>query len=966
MIYNLIKKICNDLSCIDSGRLAPRSYFVPFSNRSFAESTTFFKARFKSDRVRVLSGTWDFIHYDDDVIPDTIDTEKLSFNNIYVPSAWQSEGYEKFRYLDKYPFSYKSNIPTGKNSCNSTGIYRRFFEVSDIDKKYIISFVKVCGSFEVYVNGNQVGYSKIAQADFNITEFIELGKNELVVVVHKWSEADLLYGQSKFEITGITGDVLIYIHDKGSLLDYFVDFKRGENAIDVNLGVLLLGTSDSVTISIEHENEKIYTASQNPEGELINFQFSGEFELYSAENPILYDLYITTIDELGYTMECVKSKIGFRESTVNSGVYLYNNVPIKIKGVNYSSEYNSNGKLLTIEDYKNDLQLIKSQNINAIKLNVDVDPIFYEICDQMGLYVIKNSSVDMSFARNSKKMKKLLKKNGLEQMAKNIISTQFYMINSKTCFTLFNLGREETDFIMLPTIEFLSDIAKVPLIYNGNNIVPIFNPSVGGLLDEINNLDNKVVFLSEFACSNGIGCASLKEFQDIIENAPCCMGGCISEFCDQYICGEGYDDCGLFTAERKPYSGAENVKYVFRPLRSRLISSDKLEVTNTNYFAKSDNLVLYLLINKDGETLSKTQLEANIDPRDTKIFDVTLGHIGGDMYLNIICEDINTNERISMEQQPISYQLTEFEFGQGKGMSLTELGDNITIKFDGGVVGISKEIGSIISYKIMGKEMLKADAIRVGGNCFNTNIFRPFVRNMNCSDNYSVMLQDFGYKIINGNGSIVSIEVKTETVIKFKNKEAFNIQDIYTINANGVIDVFSFITPLKRKLPNIDCFGKQLKLPNCYGNITYYGRGKKDNYIDMYEYAPMGLYQDSIDKVAEDYAIAQESGNHTNVHFVALTDNGKNGLMVVAKKNPFHLRVKPYSDSEIVRCYKEKCNDYKQSGIYVDINAFVSGIGSTEGGNPIAKYLVKPSEYALQFSLVPLYKENSYEKLFSN
>lgn len=968
MIYKFMDSICNNFDCIDSGRLAPHTYFVPFSSRKAAEKAPLFKERFYSDRVRVLSGNWDFKHFTDEM-PQFIDTDSFVFDTIFVPSSWESEKYEKFKYLDSYPFAFKNDVPFGKKSDNNTGIYRKHFEISDLDKKYVLSFTKVCGSFEIYVNGALVGYSKLAQADFEITPMLVIGENELVVVVHKWSEIDLLYGQSRFAMTGIVGDVLLYVHNKGSILDYSFSFNRNEDNIDVKLAILLAGTCDTINISFEKDGEVLYSVSKNPEKDVMDFEFSGEFQMYFPENPCLYDLYLTAIDEEGYTLECVKTKVGFKLPELSGG-FSYNGKQVKLKGINYSCQYDAKGKLMTCEQYLEDLNLIKKFNINAIKLNVDVDPVFYEMCDELGFYVIKNSAIDLSFGRKSKKLKKLYRKD-LDIIAKSIVATEYGIISNKACFTLFSFGQEDYDPITKHAIDYMKSEARVPLIYSDNvveegQIIPLFDTGVSLLLEEINDRDDKVLFLSEFARSNGIGCASLKELDEIIENAPCCMGGCISEFSDRYILGEGYDDCGIFTADRIPYSGAENVKFVYRPLRSRLVSGDKLEITNTNYFITSEKYEIFLVMERNGQELSCTQIDAKIEPRESRIFDVALGHLEGDMYLNIVCVDKETQEIISREQLPVSYEMTEFKPSDGEKMFVTEVGDNITIKFDGGYVRLSKELGSIVSYNIMGKDMLKADPKRLGGNCFNTNIYRPFIRNMGNDLEYTVHLQDFDYKKVYSGDKITTVEVQSETIYKLKKKDAFIIQDMFKITANGVIDVFSLITPLKRNLPNIDCFGKQIKMPNSFGNVTYYGRGEKDNYIDMYEYAPMGLYSDSVDKVAENYAIAQESGNHTNVHFVTVTDNNKNGIMIMAKKNPFHLRVKPYSDAEIKRCYQEKHNDYIQSGTYIDINAFVSGIGATEYGMPISKYLVKPSEYALQFAVMPLYKENSFEKAMFN
>ena len=967
MIYNFINNLCNNFDCIDSGRIAPRTYFVPFSSRSAAEKAPLFKERFCSDRVRVLSGNWDFKHIIGE-IPPMIDSDIFEFDTIFVPSSWESAKLERFSYLDNYPFAYKKGVPYGKNSDNNAGIYRKFFEISDLDKKYILSFIKVCGLFEVYINGIAAGFSKISKAEFDISQYLKIGQNELVVVVHKWSEAELIAGQPRFAMTGIVGDVLLFVHNKGSILDYSISYNSENEKTNVSLAVLLAGTCDTINISFEKDGDKLYSVTKRPKSDVLHIQFSGDYELYNAEKPCLYDLYITPIDEDGYTLECVKVKVGFKYPTL-CGVFNYNGKAIKLKGINYACQYNADGKLMIPSEYLEDLNLIKKYNLNAIKLNVDVDPVFYEMCDELGLYVIKKSAVDLSFARESKKTKAIYKTD-LGALVKAIVAAEYAPISNKACFTLFSFGQEDYDPITMSAIDYLKSESKVPLIYNDNvvddgQVIPLCDTGVSELLEEINDRDDKVLFLSEFARSNGLGCATLKELDEIIENAPCCMGGCITEFSDRYILGEGYDDCGIFTTERKAYSGAENVKFVYRPLRARLISNDKLEITNTNYFINSEKYAISLVMERNGRELSRTQIDANIAPRSSRIFDVALGHLEGDMYLNIVCAEKETNYVVSREQLPVSYEMTEFNPTAGKNIFVTEVADNVIVRFDGGFVRLSKELGTIVSYNIMGKEMLKSDPKRLGGNCFNTNIYRPFIRNMANDYQYTVHLQDFDYKKVYEKDKIVAVEVQTETIYKLKKKETFIIQDMYKITANGVIDVFSLITPLRRNLPNIDCFGKQIKMPNSFGNVTYYGRGEKDNYIDMYEYAPMGLYSDSVDKVAENYAIAQESGNHTNVHFVTVTDNTQNGIMILAKKNPFHLRVKPYSDEEIKRCFLEKHNNYVQSGTYIDINAFVSGIGATEDGLPISKYLVKPSEYALQFAVIPLYKENSYEKAIS-
>ena len=257
----------------------------------------------------------------------------------------------------------------------------------------------------------------------------------------------------------------------------------------------------------------------------------------------------------------------------------------------------------------------------------------------------------------------------------------------------------------------------------------------------------------------------------------------------------------------------------------------------------------------------------------------------------------------------------------------------------------------------MGKELIKPTAERKDSFSFGPNIYRPFVRNMNeKSENFVIKTMSFQCEYDKKNPSnFVSVEI--ENIFTKRNKEVFIVQDKYVVYASGVIEVFSVVTPMRRGLEAMDCFGKQIKLQNSFGLITYYGRGCEENYIDVYQHANMGLYQTAVCDTMSDYTLKQEFGNHIDVHYAIISDKEGDGVALVARQAPFQLRVSPNSDQEIVSAYLNKQSSIPQSGVYVDVNAFVSGIGNTVKGRPLAQYLIKPTEYILHFNLVPVYNK---------
>ena len=150
MFYNIIRDNYYTFKVFEQNKLAPRSYFIPFSNEKLADKTNILERRYKSDKVRCLNGVWDFKYYKSvKDLPTNFDTENIEFDQIPVPSCWQFLGYEPPFYTNiKYQFKANPpNVPTdkvagtygedingkeyvcGKEQYNSVGVYRTFVDI---------------------------------------------------------------------------------------------------------------------------------------------------------------------------------------------------------------------------------------------------------------------------------------------------------------------------------------------------------------------------------------------------------------------------------------------------------------------------------------------------------------------------------------------------------------------------------------------------------------------------------------------------------------------------------------------------------------------------------------------------------------------------------------------------------------------------------------------------------------------
>ena len=111
MIYSMNKKYYKDFSVVELGKMAARAYFIPFKTMDKLMSTDFVTERYNSDAVTVLNGEWDFRYYADCTqLEDEVDTDKLTFDKVTVPSTWQRTGYEPPCYLNtRFPFNNVDN-----------------------------------------------------------------------------------------------------------------------------------------------------------------------------------------------------------------------------------------------------------------------------------------------------------------------------------------------------------------------------------------------------------------------------------------------------------------------------------------------------------------------------------------------------------------------------------------------------------------------------------------------------------------------------------------------------------------------------------------------------------------------------------------------------------------------------------------------------------------------------------------
>jgi beta-galactosidase len=148
----------------------------------------------------------------------------------------------------------------------------------------------------------------------------------------------------------------------------------------------------------------------------------------------------------------------------------------------------------------------------------------------------------------------------------------------------------------------------------------------------------------------------------------------------------------------------------------------------------------------------------------------------------------------------------------------------------------------------------------------------------------------------------------------------------------------------------------QMGIRRNYDQITWYGRGLLENYIDRNSGFDVGIYSQQIQDFMEPYVVPQENGNRTDVRWMQFSDKKKaKGLMVVAD-SLLSMSAWPYTEQNIVAArHTDKLKD--ASFITLNIDLKQMGVGGNDSwsdvAQPLEKYQIEANPYRYSFYLMP-------------
>ena len=417
-----------DNHVLQINREPARAYFIPYGEKA-------------GDRMLSLNGEWQFRwtktpqwRIKDFYRTDFDDSGWIKFP---VPANWEvNDGNHSFGtpiYISAgYPFKidppYVMSEPkrewTTYEERNPTGQYRRTFTLPAGWQagQTFLRFEGVMSAFYVWINGKKVGYSQgsMEPSEFNITSYLQQGDNQIAVEVYKYSDGSYLEDQDFWRFGGIHRDVLLYHTPDIRLRDVAIrasmdgvlqinpqfSVYHNENGEGYRLVATLFDGARPVccdTIATDETLDLAHKASRMNEWfPQRGYRKFNRMEmkvdhprLWSVDHPNLYTLRLQLQKADGTIVEQTTQQVGFRTIEIADGRLLINGRAIKIRGVNRHEHDPYRARVMTEELMKQDLQLMKQANINAVRLaHYPNCPRWYELCDSMGMYVMDEADCE--------------------------------------------------------------------------------------------------------------------------------------------------------------------------------------------------------------------------------------------------------------------------------------------------------------------------------------------------------------------------------------------------------------------------------------------------------------------------------------------------------------------------------------------------------------------------------------------
>ena len=956
--------------------------------------TAFYK---DSQKKISLNGEWAFKYVDaPELSPEGFEQSGAceGWDKIDVPSVWQLRGYDKMHYTDVlYPFPVN---PPHVPDENPTGIYKKTVVLDEqwMEKDTVLKFHGVDSAFDVWVNGNHVGFGKVSRlpSEFDITGFVKTGENDITVRVYKWSDGTYLEDQDMWWLSGIYRDVELINEEKNAVLDLRVNgtlddsYKNGF----FTAGITMKQAGTNLGWKLSYKGKTVLEGELVSEGKDICIEAEiPEVHTWTAETPELYEFTVMTENQ-EVTVRC-----GFRKIEIKDKNFRVNNQVILLNGVNHHDYNPREGRRVTREQMESDIRLMKQYNINAVRCShYPANEYFYDLCDEYGLYVINEADLE---CHGFEWVENYTWITDDETWKDAYVDRSVRMVKrdrNHPSIIMWSMGNESAfGCNFRSAAEAIRELDDTRLVhYEGDfeaEVTDVYSTMYTRLkgLKEIAEYQikgDKPHVMCEYGHAMGNGPGGLKAYQDMYRKYKRLQGGFLWEWYDHgiyteekdkkyYKYGGNYGDfptngnfCidGILMPDRTPSPGMEEYKQIIAPVEITAVegSMNKLQIRNYYDFLNLDTTTLYWEVKAEDQTIQDGIVEGlSVAPHEGKIITLPITAFelqeNTDYYLNLtVCQKEERN------YAPAGYEIKKVQIPmqiRKDGFSVRETADKLQVTEGQGVLTVensrvtakfSTVFGKLISFGKDGKEYL-TEGPRM--NVYRATIDNDMYKKEDWMNKYFIQKPVEETEYVSCLKEDDKVIVQIGTFFSCYNQSwGFECDYTYTVYSCGQMKVEIQGKAVQRGklepafLPRI---GVIMKGNKNFQKAMWYGMGPGESYVDSKAASIMGIYENTVDGMMTDYVFPQENGHHEQVKWFRIGD-GKDGLLCKMEEK-LGLNLANYTDESLEKAQHpfeiEKADD-----VIIHLDYRQSGLGSNScGEEQLEENKVKLQDFAMAFTV---------------
>lgn len=998
---------------------------VGINKEPYHATLTLPSKRYDCGECQSLDGTWKFKWYprpeqrEERFYEEDFDVS--AWDNIIVPGEWQMQGYgipiysnwtlpfkkDQPRVMSDPPENYYSYV-----NRNPVGQYVTSFHIDDANeaKTYYLHFAGVESAMYIWVNGQKVGYSQnsMSPAEFNITRYVQPGENRLAVEVYSYSDGSYLEDQDMWRLSGIFRSVDLWTRPEVHIADYEVsaipdnEYANAEARIRFTIAnhSKKSGRNIELQVSVKGKNNKgkddTYTLTKDirkiENGSRAEVEFSFNIDnpaLWSSEKPNLYDIDII-LRSKGIELEHFTNHLGIRKIEHSGEIVHYNGKAIKIKGVNRHEFHPRTGRTMDRATMELDLKMIKQANINLIRCShYPDDPLFYELCDEYGLYVMDEANQEShDYGLRNRELG-----DNPDWTTAHLDRAESLVARDRNwpCVLIWSLGNEGGRGInSLAMAEKVRSKDSTRLVFSDTDrdISDFYDDGYihpDRVAEEAKEITDRPFFMREYAYAGGNSLGNYKDYADVINADPSNFGAVIWEWCDHGIAkkkgsniqtypddpfslklendeyfayGGDFGDVpnssttclnGIVGADRKPYPQYYEVQKVNQYLNFELVSSSNVKVTSTYCFTSADEFDYFYEFVDDGKVVFSAEQPINAnDILEIPSYDNTKGEVFLNVYARLRHPQIWADKGFTVAKEQfllIDRETPKFS-SKGPAPEISESEGRLLIKAGSETIGIEKATGNLISWKHGISELLKAP--------LQPYFWRPATENQK-HNNYNRRLG--AWKSAGETMKTISFEVGNQdgmAVLTFRKEIETGARYTltYKISSEGKVLVSADYEPTAEGLPLMPKFGMKMYIDQSMDKISWYGRGPLENYPDRKSSEFIGEYSVSLEDFVVNYPAPQENGNRCDARWISFS-NGDSTLLIEGLQ-PLCFKAWPWEEEDIELAghpHELPARDF----ITVNLDLNVHGVGCNDGwgARTLDKYTIdanNPYHYGFAIS----------------